>query len=132
MIEAVEIYKGPSAAIFGAQGANGAIAFFTKQNYKPRDLNKTDNFTIVKLEGYQDYMEFYSPDYGERKPEHIKPDKRATIHWQPLIETDENGKATLSFYTADDPMEIEVIIEGMTPSGLVTRSTSIIKVEKGN
>jgi hypothetical protein len=132
MIETVEIYKGPSAAMFGAQGANGAIAFFTKQNYKPLDLYKTENFTIINLEGYQDYMEFYSPDYSVMKPEHIKPDKRATIHWEPLIETDENGKATLSFYTADDPMEIEIIIEGMTQAGLVTRSTKTIKVEKGN
>jgi hypothetical protein len=132
MIKSVEIYKGPSAAVFGAQGANGAIAFFTKRGYEPKDLYKTDNSTIVKMKGYQDYMEFYSPDYSERKPEHIKPDKRATIHWKPLIETDENGKATLSFYTADEPMEIEIIIEGMTQSGLVTRSTSTIKVAKGN
>ena len=76
-------------------------------------------------------MEFYSPDYSEKKPEHIKPDKRATVHWEPLIETDKNGKATLTFFTADDAMEIEVIIEGMTETGRLTRSTAIIKVEKG-
>jgi hypothetical protein len=132
MIEAIEVYKGASAAVFGAQGANGAIAFFTKQNYKPRDLYETENSTIVKMKGYQEFMEFYSPDYSEKKPEHIKPDKRATIHWEPLIETDENGKATVSFYTADDPMEIEIIVEGMTQSGLLTRSTKTIKVEKEN
>lgn len=132
MIKSIEVYKGPSAAVFGAQGANGVLAFFTKPGYSPGDRYKSVNSIILKLKGYQEYMEFYSPDYSEKKPEHIKPDKRATIHWEPLIETDENGQASLSFFTADEPMEIELIIEGMTQAGLLTRKTQIIKVEKGN
>ena len=53
------------------------------------------------------------------------PDRRMLIHWEPLIKTDQNGEATISFYNADLPTTIRVDLQGLTLNGVpVAVSTS--------
>lgn len=62
--------------------------------------------------------QFYSPKYNVNT-KNIAPgtDMRSTIFWEPNIVTDAAGKATVSFYTADKPVDYSVIIEGTDMSG---------------
>ena len=129
-IQQVEVYKGASAVIFGVRGANGVLAFFTKTGDDFSATYSLDNVTTTILEGYQAYKEFYSPDYTVKIEAHAKPDKRAVLHWDPLVKTDQSGKASITFYTADEPMDITLILEGMTQSGKVGFVRTKISVRK--
>jgi hypothetical protein len=61
---------------------------------------------------------FYSPKYTvKNKTTAMGTDMRSTIHWEPNIITDKNGKATVSFYSADKPSAYTVTIEGINVDG---------------
>jgi hypothetical protein len=65
---------------------------------------------------------FYSPKYNV-KPAIINPDYRATLHWEPNITTDVNGKATATFYTSDIKGKYTVKIVGINAQGYIGDST---------
>ncbi|TCC93405.1 hypothetical protein EZ428_01130 [Pedobacter frigiditerrae] len=69
--------------------------------------------------------EFYSPKYT---PQSLTPDYRSTIFWDANVVTDENGKARISFYTADKPSTYTVKIEGTDLMGRFGYQKSIIKI----
>jgi len=60
--------------------------------------------------------QFYRPRYTDKKPGALK-DLRSTIHWEPLIITDKDGKATVSFYASDKPSNYTLIMEGGDMNG---------------
>ncbi len=72
---------------------------------------------------------FYSPKY---KPNSIvdMTDIRSTIFWAPDIATDQNGKATVSFFTADNPGSYTITIEGCDMQGGIGSKTAAIIVKK--
>lgn len=60
---------------------------------------------------------------------HLK-DLRSTIHWEPNVVTDEKGKASLEFYTADGPGKYLITVEGIDLQGRIGRITKVIHVDK--
>lgn len=127
-ISSVDVFRGAEAAAFGSQGANGVIIFYTKMGNgiaQPPKGIYTFNFT-----GYQTAREFYAPKYDIQKPEHSKPDSRATIHWQPMIKTNNEGKTTLSFYNPDPEGEVVIQIEGLSLLGLPGVYTTRYQIRK--
>ncbi|GAB5523941.1 MAG: hypothetical protein Roseis2KO_18130 [Roseivirga sp.] len=128
-IERVEVFKGPSAAIFGANGASGALAFYT---YKGGGVSKKPAegiYSTVLRAAYQGYREFYAPKYAVAKPEHIKPDRRVLMHWEPLIATDDSGMAEIEFWNSDLPSKVRFDVQGLTLNGqpLVANTTYEVK-----
>ncbi|AQG77972.1 TonB-dependent receptor plug domain-containing protein [Spirosoma montaniterrae] len=119
-VDQVDVLKGPSAAIYGSQAAGGVISILTKRGSPNYDLTKeaAPGVLVAKLAGYAPVREFYAPRYDAKKPEHIRPDYRATLFWSPMIQTDEQGKATVSFYTSDNKTDIRLQAEGATFSGM--------------
>ena len=117
----IDVIKG--ANMFGARGANGVIAIFTKNgDSRYREIPPFHIKTLSPL-GIQQPVEFYAPKYdtpaSKASP---NPDLRTTIHWQPVVQTNDEGIATFEFYTADEPASYTVIIEGMTNDGkIITR-----------
>jgi hypothetical protein len=71
--------------------------------------------------------EFYSPKYNANNTNKT-PDYRSTIFWDANVVTDENGKAKISFYTADKPSTYTIKIEGTDLMGRFGFQKSIIKV----
>ncbi|HEY5916739.1 MAG TPA: TonB-dependent receptor plug domain-containing protein, partial [Chryseolinea sp.] len=113
-IERVEVWKGGDAAIFGSRGGNGVIGFYTKKGVG----SITDQaISTIDAMGYQVEREFYGPNYETEKPEHIKPDKRTTLFWAPLIKTDSTGRASVSFYNNDVETTVTGIAEGISVTG---------------
>lgn len=124
-IEAIEVLKGANAAIYGSSSGGGVIALFTKRgnsnyNYANQKSPGTLNF---KLAGYNKPSEFYSPRYDVPEERHNLPDYRSTLHWQPNVKTDANGKATIKFFTSDVITEFVAVCEGMTRQGKVCATT---------
>lgn len=130
-IERIELFKGPSASIFGSRGANGAIAItlrsgagFNRQERIPLSLAQ-----ILPL-GYQKPSQFYTPKYEvdsvRRSP---VPDLRTTIYWNPGLRTDSTGILNVKFYTADSANNYQLVLEGITDEGEICRYSGIIRRE---
>ena len=127
----VDVLKGPSAAMYGSRGANGAIAVYTRRGSS--DVINEERQGIINFThpGYAQVREFYAPRYGTQKPEHVKPDIRSTLLWEPNVVFDSTGVATVSFYTSDQPGTYEVRLEGLTtPGEPVTGQTSFTVKKK--
>lgn len=66
---------------------------------------------------YHQAREFAAPNYGVPNAFPERADLRTAIHWEPDLQIEKNGKAVLSFYTADNPSTYEVRIEGILDDG---------------
>ena len=75
--------------------------------------------------GYQTPAEFYAPAYPTEKSRLATVlDYRTTLYWNPAVRLDEEGRATVEFYTSDAPADYEVTIEGVTQTGKIIRQRS--------
>jgi hypothetical protein len=103
----ITTYSGHGAFISNASG---------RYEYKPIP------FTFPK--------QFYSPKYSVKNNTiAMGTDLRSTIHWEPNIITDKDGKATISFFTADKPANYTIIIEGSDLNGNIGYKRQRIKVD---
>ncbi|KYG76777.1 TonB-dependent receptor [Roseivirga echinicomitans] len=119
----VVLFKGLAAtAIFGDAGKGGVMAFYTKSadgiSLSPEELKNSSTMIVELPYTYDQPREFYTPKYDVQKPEDAKPDKRAVLHWQTMIELDENGEATIEFWNSDDAKRIMIDVQGLTNSGI--------------
>ncbi len=123
-IQSIEVLRsGAYLSVYGTRASGGVLVVTTKKGnidynaglYKKAATNNSNTlFTTAK--GFTSYRKFYTPDYS-RPVGATMPDLRSTVYWQPNVETDDNGKATLSFYNADNPATYNIIIEGITADG---------------
>lgn len=77
-------------------------------------LNKEKGLRRSHFYGYDMPSTFEMEDYSLFPP---MEDFRRTIFWAPDIKTDENGKASISFYNNSSCREMYISAEGMTPEG---------------
>jgi hypothetical protein len=97
--------------------------FLITMTVKPGNANQQLSKLTASVNGYYEARIFYAPSYSKENP--VEEDERITIHWAPLIKTDENGKARISFYNADPKTKIRVNVQGLTTTGIpVVASTS--------
>ncbi len=121
-IEAVDILKGADASIFGSQGGDGVIAILTKRGNPDYDYSNDPSpagVVVQKMQGYTPTREFYAPKYDEPKAEHEFKDNRSTLHWQPYVQTDASGKATVTYWNSDAKTKINVVAEGISQRGRI-------------
>ena len=132
-VDRVDVLKGASAAIYGSRAGGGVISVLTKRGAPDydfsKDLTPSPGTLITKLPGYAPVRQFYAPQYDVKKPEHIRPDYRATLYWSPMIQTDAAGKATVSFFTSDAKTNIRFRAEGITASGMSGMGQTSVRVE---
>ena len=128
-LESIDVLKGASASIYGSQGAGGVLAFFTKRGSPNYDYSQeeTPGVIVTKWLGYQVEREYYTPKY-DKKPAFERPDFRSTLTWLPNIQTDENGKAKVSFYHSDSVAPAQINVQGLSAygfSGVATGSYAV-------
>lgn len=129
-IAKIEAIKGPGAAVFGTQGANGAILIYTKLGKGSTTSRKVFHSIAMPVNGYQNTRFFYSPDYSKPNPlEKDKADIRNTLYWNPYIQPDEKGNATISYYNNEVDTTVNIDLEGITNNGIpiVVKSNYQIK-----
>jgi len=95
------------------------VAIYTESHF-PHD---TRNFVLYKIKGYDKPHTFYEPS-----KERIEPDSRPTIYWNPNLNTDENGTASISFSSSDVDGKYKITIEGITSEGEVFRATQYLNI----
>lgn len=123
----IDVLSGPNAAIFGSNGGNGVVAFYTRR-FRSKYSGVPAAKTLV-MNGYQTDEPFYAPNYQSPRPEHQNSDTRITIYWNPTVKTDTNGETTLTFYAADTPSRYKIVVEGMTSTGLIGRGVAWVEVQ---
>lgn len=70
---------------------------------------------------YYRAREFATPNYENSKVPKVRTDFRSTIYWNPSVETDINGRASLTFYNSDDITQFRVSVEGFDATGGIGR-----------
>ncbi|WP_077920210.1 TonB-dependent receptor plug domain-containing protein [Spirosoma sp. 209] len=130
-VDQVDILKGGSAAIYGSRAAGGVISVLTKRGSPDYDLAKeaAPGTLVAKLPGYAPVREFYAPRYDVKKPEHIRPDYRTTLYWNPQIQTGADGKAVVSFFASDAKTKLRLRVEGATATGMPGLGRQTIRIE---
>jgi hypothetical protein len=101
-------------------GRSGAFAYFeiTTRAKKGPFMQVTPGTYLHKTLPFSLAKQFYSPRYNvKNKSAGVGTDLRSTIFWEPNIITDKDGKATLSFYSADKAADYTVLIEGADLDG---------------
>ncbi|MBD2701795.1 TonB-dependent receptor plug domain-containing protein [Spirosoma sp. BT702] len=130
-VDQVDILKGASAAIYGSRASGGVISILTKRGDSSYDYSKdlAPGTLVAKLPGFTAVREFYAPQYNVTKPEHVRPDYRTTLFWSPLIQTNAEGKANVSFFTSDSKTTIRLQAEGATLNGMPGVGRSTLRVD---
>ncbi len=120
-VDKIDVLKGAEASIFGSRGSTGVISVLTKRGSGNYDYSKdpVSGVSIQKRMGYNVAREFYAPKYDVNIPDHVRPDFRSTLHWQPNVRTDAGGKASITYWNTDAKATMRIIAEGVSTQGFV-------------
>jgi len=130
-IESIEVLKGANAAAYGLSGGNGVVVITTKnggidywayeqEHYVPGST-KTSPVKLHRFEnGFDIAHDFYTPDYNAI-PGNVIDKWRPTVYWNPDVNTGNDGKAQLSYFTNSAPGTYRVTIEGIDSNGRIAR-----------
>lgn len=135
-IKSIEYFT-PNNAINGFFGARPAsysgkvpavLFIFLKDGSEIVKQRKKDSpsFVSVRQLGYRPSVEFYSPQYQD-KESNMHTDHRTTLYWNPKVETDEKGHASVKFYASDISKRYLVTLEGVSNDGIVVHKEVIIE-----
>lgn len=107
-------------------GAGGDVIWISL-TLKPSAFDKKEfNLVNSDVTGYYSARTFYSPNYEYPSS---RADQRTTIFWEPMISTDADGKATLSYYNADPKSKIRIVVEGLTEKGVPVTNTTTYAIK---
>ncbi|WP_103068121.1 TonB-dependent receptor plug domain-containing protein [Aquimarina sediminis] len=133
-IESVTVLKGATAtSLYGSQGHNGVVVIATKQrkyfnDWGMKKLNnaKFNNYAYYLIDNsipLTNYIQkrFYTPVYDSKSIPEERIDFRKTIYWNPVVQTDGNGEAAVSFYNSDAITSFKITTEGVGYNGLIGR-----------
>ncbi len=129
-IESIEVYTGTRAAAFGARGAQGIVAFFTKRSESTGEAT-SDQFikSFTYKNAFYTPNTFQSPDYSTLKVDVDYKDLRNTVYWNPDVSFSNFDKAELEFYTSDRATDLLIDIQGITQNGKLIHEQKIISVK---
>lgn len=128
-INSVSVLKDAAAtSIYGNRGSNGVIIINTKKdrnsNLKldvtPQTYFAVKNIPNDSLVSYEYSRQFSYPVYESTNTAY-RHDYRETLYWNPVVETDKNGKAQIEFYQSDANSAFRIITEGISANGLIGR-----------
>jgi len=104
------------------------IEVTTRSGYGPF-MKKAVGTYVYRPMPYNTPKAFYSPKYKSNSIVDMT-DIRSTIFWAPDVATDQSGKATVSFFTADNPGLHTITIEGCDMQGGIGSKTTAITVKR--
>lgn len=126
-VQSIEVLRtGALLAVYGLAGSGGVLVITTKKggiNYN--EMNEQEDKPVTSIpgvinfiyNGYQKCREFYVPKYpvsDTRKK--LSPE---TLYWNPLLKTDDGGKAIFEFSVGVNVKNIALVIEGISADGKI-------------
>ena len=134
-VKSIEYFTPNNAinGLFAARPANhgkvpGVLFIFLKDGSEIASSRAKDSpsFVSVRQLGYRPAVEFYSPQYKSTKSD-VHTDHRTTLYWNPKVETDEKGHASVKFYASDISKRYLVTLEGVSNDGTIVHHQQIIE-----
>jgi hypothetical protein len=121
-VESIDVINHPVAAL----GAPSLISILTKRANPNYDYSKevVPGTLATSIQGYAVPRVFYSPQYPLANPiAQEMPDVRATLYWNPSIQTDSQGNAKVTFWNSDEQTSVRVSLEGLSADGKPAAAT---------
>ena len=125
-MSSISLLRGADAVILGPRASGGAVVITLKD---PRNLPARPAQGIITYTplGYSESVEFYHPTYDTpEKKNDQRSDLRSTIYWNPSLQLNADGKATIEYYTPDSTAPEDITIEGVDKNGKVCRTIQTI------
>ncbi len=113
-LESVSIFLGKSPRLPFQYSYPSAYVLINKKNGALRKNLK--NTRRILIDGYSEVCDFYHPDYSKGVPPQTR-DFRRTLYWNPDVQTDSTGKATIQFYNNASCQKLRISAEGLTEDG---------------
>ena len=122
-IETVEVLKSvANTAIYGSSGGGGILIINTKRGQVDNNYRSySPGVMSYKPQGFFKARTFYSPNYDDPSINVKIPDLRTTIYWNPTIQSDSTGKASIEYFNADGTGNYKAIVEGINIDGSIGR-----------
>ena len=96
------------------------IAIYTYGGSGIYGVHKPEGIIKASVPVFSTPREFYTPKYANLQPgDWYKPDLRALIDWEPKLIADSLGKASTTFYNADVPGNMQVVVEAISNDGKI-------------
>ena len=106
---------------------SGKQVVFTLKDGKDLPARPAQGIITCTPLGYSDSVEFYQPTYDTpEKKNDQRSDLRSTIYWNPSLQLNADGKATIEYYTPDSTAPEDIIIEGVDKNGKICRTIQTI------
>ncbi|ESU23341.1 hypothetical protein FEDK69T_15030 [Flavobacterium enshiense DK69] len=120
-----EIYINKSGYGGGMDAANGIIRIYTKKTFGSNPRTRINSQSFLVKNGFEKLKQFTNPKYTSYSDEGFV--DFGTIHWEPNVETDENGifKFSIPNYYVKT---VKVVIEGIATDGQIISETKIIEI----
>ena len=128
-IESIEWFDHVGAAHMTIYGWNVSTSGLLLVRQKPGlhgRIFRPLSMATVQPQVWKPSIEFYSPQYTDPTAK-ARPDHRTTLYWNPKVETDDNGHATVRFYASDVSKRYLVTLEGVSNDGIIVQKTVIIE-----
>ncbi|TAE27553.1 MAG: hypothetical protein EAZ91_15875 [Cytophagales bacterium] len=120
-IERIEVVSSASAAIYGARGGAGVVAFYSRKS-KPDQVTPGAEAMLV--------MGFPRPvTFVPTLLDPARTDRRDVLFWTPQQQTDTQGNLTLRFPLSDVARTLRVTVQGISTSGLPVSVERVVKVQ---
>lgn len=128
-INSITVLKDAAAtAVYGSRAADGVVIInsFKDNNSRTKfDITPKSYFAITSvpqdsLTEYKLSRQFSYPVYPSTATSY-RFDYREVLYWNPVVETDKNGKAKVEFYNSDASSAFRIMTEGISSSGLPGR-----------
>lgn len=108
----------PEASPMTVPMIGNVIAIYTHAGNGIFSVQQPTDILKAAIPVFSAEREFESPDYSKwASQDWKKPDLRSLIHWEPNALTDAEGKTTVSFYNADLPRRMLIILEAISEDG---------------
>lgn len=118
-----EIYMNRHSNDLSVIGSSGTIKIYTKRVFTS---SPTDSPSIVVKNGFQKPSVFHNPKYANVRDEGFQ--KLGTIHWNPIVETDENGGFSFAIPNLYQN-SVRIIIEGLDADGNMISESHLLEIK---
>lgn len=113
-VDRVEIFRGGSSAVFGARGVNGALVAYTRKRDFVEAPTAGNMFLISGLHAPGHFLTDAAPPAIPASDNDI-----VTVHWEPNLQTGENGLASFQFLPLPRPGQYRIVIQGVGIDGKI-------------
>lgn len=135
-IESITVLKDAAVtAVYGARAVHGVIIIESKKFRNEKIRIRFHNSYYfdskpIRTTGsvYTIAKRFYAPKYHSLETLE-RTDFRETIYWNPVVQTDKEGKAEVEFYNSDASTAFRAIAEGIGYNGKLGRTETTYAVQ---